>query len=295
MTTVPLTCFVCNLVMRRFKGSAEQGRAACRDCKSTPAAIKHGTAYAYKKRGCRCADCTAAATAQNAEYVARARCRDGVSPSARSKREARGRDGSASIACVFCKLPLVNVRSAASKAPMHKACRSVAPNWMVSGGVGPRKAAVLKALDRAASGTSGGNRVYVNGACAWCGDDFTSPNGRFCSDKCKVSSKYRRRSSGRSFCPSPSERLSIYERDLWACQLCGNPTARGSEWGFSWRPTLDHIVPQSKMAVPDHSPSNLRLVHSWCNSARGDGSNMTEIDLVVRAREMFRGVYLVSV
>jgi 5-methylcytosine-specific restriction endonuclease McrA len=34
--------------------------------------------------------------------------------------------------------------------------------------------------------------------------------------------------------------------------------------------TLDHIIPQSHMLIPDHSDRNLRLAHRSCNSARGD-------------------------
>jgi hypothetical protein len=50
--------------------------------------------------------------------------------------------------------------------------------------------------------------------------------------------------------------------------------------------SLDHIIPQSMQLIPDHSPSNLRLVHRWCNSARGDGTNMAKDELIARATAM---------
>lgn len=44
-----------------------------------PRPLRHGTVYRYKQ-GCRCAECTAAKTADMREYVSNVRARDGVSP-----------------------------------------------------------------------------------------------------------------------------------------------------------------------------------------------------------------------
>ena len=67
-----------------------------------------------------------------------------------------------------------------------------------------------------------------------------------------------------------AERLAIYERDGWTCQLCGNPVdprAPRNSWGEA---TLDHIEPQTHALIPDHRPENLRMAHRGCNASRGN-------------------------
>ena len=65
-------------------------------------------------------------------------------------------------------------------------------------------------------------------------------------------------------------RIAIYERDGWACQICGDPVNVDVEWNGRLAPTLDHVVPRSLVLVPDHSESNLRTAHRWCNAQRGN-------------------------
>lgn len=65
-------------------------------------------------------------------------------------------------------------------------------------------------------------------------------------------------------------RLAIYERDGWVCQLCGDPVPRDVDYLDPLAATLDHIECQSWALIPDHSPSNLRLAHRLCNSLRSD-------------------------
>jgi 5-methylcytosine-specific restriction endonuclease McrA len=48
------------------------------------------------------------------------------------------------------------------------------------------------------------------------------------------------------------------------CYLCGQPIKDGQHWN------LDHVFPKSKGGKTE--ASNLRPVHYWCNSAKG---NMT--------------------
>lgn len=72
-------------------------------------------------------------------------------------------------------------------------------------------------------------------------------------------------------------RRAVYERDAWTCQICLEPVDQsliGSQ--SQWRPSLDHIVPQSKGGADDEG--NLRLAHMWCNATRGDGTVYTEAD-----------------
>lgn len=82
-----------------------------------------------------------------------------------------------------------------------------------------------------------------------------------------------------SFYISKADRLAIYERDEWTCQLCLEPAPPTTDHLGPWSLTLDHIVCQSWTDEPDHSPSNLRLAHRWCNSVRGNESTWTVADL----------------
>jgi len=64
------------------------------------------------------------------------------------------------------------------------------------------------------------------------------------------------------------ERLKLYERDDWVCQICFEPVNKG-EWSADpLDPTLDHILPRSKGG--GHEPENLRTAHWICNGRRGD-------------------------
>lgn len=81
--------------------------------------------------------------------------------------------------------------------------------------------------------------------------------------------KYRREGSQDQFI-SRADRLSIYERDGWVCQLCGEPVDRSLSGRDRMGATLDHVIPRSLTLWPDHSSTNLRLAHRACNSARGN-------------------------
>lgn len=77
----------------------------------------------------------------------------------------------------------------------------------------------------------------------------------------------------------PSVRYAIYDRDKWVCQLCMDrvdPTLLSPD---PWAASLDHIECQSWVLFPDHSPSNLRLAHRWCNSVRNNERRYSADDL----------------
>jgi 5-methylcytosine-specific restriction endonuclease McrA len=121
-----------------------------------------------------------------------------------------------------------------------------------------------------------GPRTFVEGPCAWCGDRFTIVDqlqARYCSARCgRAAGKAGRR----RFNVSPLVRREVYERDGWVCQLCKDPVDPGLPTSDAWAATLDHIIPQAWVLVPDHRPENLRLTHRWCNSVRGDESHYDE-------------------
>lgn len=61
---------------------------------------------------------------------------------------------------------------------------------------------------------------------------------------------------------------ALGERDGWDCWLCGGEVDRDAPPGSPWTPTVDHVVPKSRGGKTE--PSNLRLAHRRCNSARGN-------------------------
>ena len=67
------------------------------------------------------------------------------------------------------------------------------------------------------------------------------------------------------------ERLAIYERDEWTCQLCLGAVDLSLYFNDRMAATLDHIEPQSAALIADHRPENLRLAHRACNSRRSNG------------------------
>lgn len=268
-------CAVCGGPLQ-VKGHSSDSPAHVK-CRSASIYDESGIAHGQGgyRRGCRCDVCRESKNSAMRRYNAARADREGATPSAAAKRRARGVDPDVSISCFLCTEPLLNVRSSTARYPLHKKCRQTAPEWIRKGRDNPRRAEYQAKIDKAARGTSGGKRVFTCGGCLWCAEYFVGI-GKYCSKKCAVSAAYQRRGAGFTFKISKRSRLEIYERDGWICQLCFHPVDPSKGWRTPWSPSLDHIIPQSKMLIPDHSPSNLRLAHMWCNGARGDGSNMTE-------------------
>lgn len=129
--------------------------------------------------------------------------------------------------------------------------------------------------------------------CEMCGAEamVSALDVKFCSHDCSVLWRLEnpeldpcrppRRATSRKRPPKFSRqfRLAIYERDGWTCQLCGDPVDRTLHPSDPWAATLDHIVCQAWTDEPDHSPSNLRLAHRWCNSLRGDETHPEALTL----------------
>lgn len=246
--------------------------------------------------GCRCGDCRSAKNAAAREYTARRRERDGVSQYAqyaRAKAEAEGRvyvpEAERMMPCAVCGAEVLKRDPASAVPAMHRACRNSAEGrqaaYRAEGRPSRRMAAFRRKMERAARGRPATKRVFVQGACGWCGASFCAPFGAFCSDACKMRAK-KARVRPMDFNPTPALRREVYERDGWGCGLCGLPIDPARAWPDKWCASLDHVVPQSHMLIPDHSALNLRAVHLHCNSMRGDGSNMPEDVLRVRAREL---------
>lgn len=127
--------------------------------------------------------------------------------------------------------------------------------------------------------------LFYVGTCAWCGDGFTDlqPSARYCSPRCNQragGNRARKRKGYPKLCITLVERVGIYERDQWTCQLCLEPvdpdlmtTAPNDDWA----PSLDHIT--TRVSGGGDEPANLRLAHRWCNSVRSDEQHYNESDL----------------
>lgn len=114
--------------------------------------------------------------------------------------------------------------------------------------------------------------ALVAGQCAYCPTYFVGTSGaKYCSERCTTNASWKRRYDRRGeFKVTDKLRLAIYERDNFTCQLCNEPVDTTLHYQDTMSATLDHIIPQSHMLIPDHSEKNLRLAHRLCNSIRGD-------------------------
>ncbi|MEC4611819.1 HNH endonuclease [Tsukamurella tyrosinosolvens] len=61
---------------------------------------------------------------------------------------------------------------------------------------------------------------------------------------------------------------TVFERDGWVCQLCGDSVDPDLKFPHRMSASLDHIVPLSKGG--EHSIGNVQLAHFSCNSQKGD-------------------------
>lgn len=295
MPTPNVTCATCEKPMVSVR---PQGVARCNPCSST-----HGTQGRYR-RGCRCDECRAAATKRVGEWAKVYTEREGVSPwvtGRARKAEAEGRvyvpESERMVPCAVCGDEVLK-RDPSSLVPaMHRACR-ISPSGQAAkrralGIESPRMARFRRRMEKVAEGKPASKRVFIQGRCSWCEEQFCAPMGKWCSSKCKLAEKNALRHPER-FNPTPRLRREVYERDGWVCGLCDLPIDSSLAWPHKWSASLDHVVPQSHMLIPDHSASNLRAVHLQCNSMRGDGSNMSEDELRRRALAEIGGGRLVA-
>lgn len=243
----------------------------CRECRVSgivPTRSKHGTARRYAK-GCRCAVCTAGKREGQRAYVQRRA--DRGNPVEYKRREVDRE-------CERCGEAFGAQRSDVARG-YGRFCSRGCANGARGGAKPARKSPFRRRAERvaakAAAGSSGGGQVFVQGSCIVCGSQFLSrgAESRYCSRVCRA--KNRQRSFGISWL----DRMALFDRDGWTCQICSEPVNYGADPGSDWYPTLDHIVPKSLGG--SHDFSNLRTAHRWCNSVRGDLSYYSDADLAV--------------
>lgn len=224
------------------------------------------------RRGCRCTECRAAHTEACRRYRETMVAKHGAIPSQANRRritypktcERCLQSFAASTAKTrFCSMQCAKWTPPKSKALVHVPGCGFTPL--------PRRHPVRLLMAKPSPRRSWWV-AFVSGPCNWCGETFTGGTTtgelRYCSNRCA-----RRATKKRSrFRISDRDRLAIYERDGWTCQLCQGPVDRDLPVTDDWAASLDHVECQSWALIPDHSPANLRLAHRWCNAVRGDGS-----------------------
>lgn len=254
-----MSCSGCGKDIWKSRTSRPEGVARCRDCQAS-----HGTDGRYK-RGCRCDVCREGNATRGRRYRA-ARASEG-----RPLHGGRSRVAAICDICGDSFMARKDLRRAGKGRFCSRACLSKSrldpdsergrrrERERVYGRAGSVRYRALRRA-RAALEMSGGNRVFVQGPCAVCGDIFTAIGGKYCSDRCKG------RSSRRRFGMNFPQRVSLYKRDDWKCHLCGLPVMRKWNDYDPCMPTLDHLVPRAHGGADD--AGNLLTAHSLCNSIR---------------------------
>lgn len=174
--------------------------------------------------------------------------------------------------CEWCSAEFMAPR--ASSVFCTTLCMNRYANTLANEGRRKSTALVVKAKPRVWLGQTMPARkgpALVSGPCPYCGHNYTALSGTaYCSDRCKNNAKQKRKYDMRGeFKVTDLMRHEIYKRDAFTCQLCYLPVDIELNYVHAMSATLDHIIPQSWMLIPDHSPANLRLAHRACNSARG--------------------------
>lgn len=267
-------CSDCGSIVYRSRSSAAKIR--CLSCRRKNPNHGHPSTY---EQGCRCRPCTDAKAAKSREYAQR------------RKEEGRplhlGRRR-VTAECAGCGTRIevrADILKQAGNYCSHE-CHTRAqtdPNGYRAtrrdrdrsiGSPGSvRRRATTRAAN-AAKGTSGGNLIWVQGNCIVCATPYLSPGAasRYCSPRCRNKNR-----GTRSYGLTWLDRMALYARDNWTCQICRDPVDYTADPNSDWYPSIDHIVPRSHGGT--HEWENLRLAHTWCNSVRGDMSHYTDSDL----------------
>lgn len=113
--------------------------------------------------------------------------------------------------------------------------------------------------------------------CDRCGVSFMADRRRwrYCSPECFEAYKHRanwkhvvaRRAKLKGVLVEVFDRVEIFERDRWKCQICKEPVDRKAEAPDPRAPSLDHILPISRGGK--HERSNVRTSHLGCNVRKG--------------------------
>lgn len=114
-------------------------------------------------------------------------------------------------------------------------------------------------------------RRWYSACCPMCGTWFVvdNPRDQNCSIRCgRKAAKDKERTRKREAFVASVNRMQIYQRDRWICQLCRKPVRRNAATPHPKSPVLDHVLPLARGGT--HEPANVQLAHFLCNSLKGD-------------------------
>ncbi len=113
--------------------------------------------------------------------------------------------------------------------------------------------------------------------CGYCGKTFITKRSRqlYCSE-CrgradalrKLEMNKRRDARLKSRIVKPVDRLEIFKRDNWICQICGKKVDPKLRHPHALSASLDHILPIANGGT--HEPRNCQLAHFICNSKKSN-------------------------
>lgn len=76
----------------------------------------------------------------------------------------------------------------------------------------------------------------------------------------------------------PVDRLEVFERDRWRCQLCRKKVDRRLAWPHPRSASLDHVVPLADGG--SHTKANVQLAHLECNVRKHTAGAPQQISLI---------------
>jgi hypothetical protein len=204
------------------------------------------------KRGCRCPGCYAAAAVYMRQFF-----------------NAHGGNPHNPVAdstpCTGCTKP---IKGTSLVRPRCSGCGSE----RLRRALPTRVVAARRKIRAATKGSRRTKIVWVSGRCHECGVEFTRPGAvgtGACSRRCSQKANARRRRVVRVGNRSERvDRIALFDRDGWNCQLCGMETEPESHWLSDWHPTQDHIIAVSNGG--EHTYENMQCAHRLCNSIKRD-------------------------
>ena len=114
--------------------------------------------------------------------------------------------------------------------------------------------------------------------CKVCGIEYETnrPQSRCCSRECSICLKQqttaeahqRRRAWKMNVMVEQVDRLKIFRRDGWACQICGKKVNPDLRYPHLKCATIDHVLPLANGGT--HEPRNVQLAHLICNSRKSN-------------------------
>lgn len=132
-----------------------------------------------------------------------------------------------------------------------------------------------KFCSRACANSASRKRIQLpaSAQCARCGKAYrpATHNHKYCADCREFKDREKSRRRRARIWGIDAERLneySVFRRDGWICQICGEPVDMDLKWPDPHSASIDHVVPLSKGG--SHTLENVQLTHLVCNNRKND-------------------------